>query len=80
MRRPGAVNLSLSLFRRFPIHEKTRLELRVETFNALNHANFDLIHSPNSYTASVTRFSPTFGKIIYAADPRLMQVALKLVF
>ena len=80
LRRPGFVNMNLSVFRRIRIKEKAHAEIRVEAFNALNHANFDLFFSPSGYQASMNRTSPTFGQVTHARDPRLMQVALKLRF
>jgi hypothetical protein len=80
MRRPGVVNVNLSLFRHFRITEKLQAEFRVEAFNALNHPNFDLFYITNSYTNSETVGSPNFGKITHAGDPRLYQLALKLRF
>jgi hypothetical protein len=80
LRRPGMVNVNLSLFRRFKITEKLGAEFRAEAFNALNHTNFDLFYITNSYTNSENLTSPTFGQITHAQDPRLMQLALKLRF
>jgi hypothetical protein len=80
LRRPGAFNVNLSLFRHFRLSERLGAELRVESFNAFNHANFDLFYISNSYTNSENRTSPTFGQVTSASDPRLMQVALKLRF
>jgi hypothetical protein len=80
MRRPGVVNVNLSLFRRFRITERLEAELRAEAFNALNHPNFDLFFISNSYTNSESLSSPTFGQITHAQDPRLMQMAFKLRF
>ena len=36
---PGSWSNNLSLFKNFKIHEQTNFQLRVEAFNALNHAN-----------------------------------------
>jgi hypothetical protein len=80
LRRPGSFNVNLSLFRHFQITEKVRAEFRVEAFNSFNHANFDLFLITNAYTNSENRTSPSFGRITSAADPRLLQVALKLRF
>jgi hypothetical protein len=78
LRRPGAVNFDLSLFRRIPITERFLGELRVETFNVLNHPNYDLIYNTSSTNYAVN--SATFGKVTHASDPRLIQLALKLRF
>jgi hypothetical protein len=78
IRRPGTFNLDISLFRKIPLGERFLGELRVETFNVLNHPNFDLIAATGATTVAYT--SPTFGQITYASDPRLVQIALKLKF
>ena len=49
-----------------------RLQLRIEAFNVLNHANFgvpvnDLV-------------SPNFGRILEAGPPRVFQAGLKILF
>lgn len=69
---PSAVTLSMSLTRYFQITEDHRLQLRGDFFNALNHANFnDPVNTLNS---------STFGQVTTAADPRIIQVALKYSF
>lgn len=78
LRRPGAFNLDLSLFRRIPISERFQTELRIEAFNALNHPNLDLFYM--SAGTSQTVNSASFGRITHASDPRLVQIALKLRF
>ena len=40
LRGPGFYNLDLGLFRTIAFRGRTRLQLRFETINALNHANF----------------------------------------
>lgn len=72
VRGPGIATADISLSKTFPVAEKSRLQLRAEAFNALNHPNFML---PENDLAS-----PEFGQILQAASPRLLQLALKLVF
>jgi hypothetical protein len=67
---PGAFNFDLSLTRTFRYRERVRLETRAEVFNAINHANFN---NPTSVLSSAS-----FGKILGAADPRILQFVLKL--
>jgi hypothetical protein len=62
----------MGLSRLFPIRERQKLELRAEAFNLLNRLN------PSNPTATLN--SATFGKILAASDPRVVQLALKLVF
>ena len=71
-RGPGIFNFDTGLTRRFQITEGQSLEFRAEAFNVLNHVN------PGNPTNTIT--SQTFGKSTSAADPRIMQLALKYVF
>ncbi len=69
---PGLVEWDFSLFKDFPIKESKTLQFRVECFNLLNHPNFGLpVNDINS---------PSFGQIQSARAPRLIQLALKLLF
>ena len=72
LRGPGLRNIDIGTVKSFQVRERYRVQLRGEAFNIANHANFG---SPN---ASVS--SATFGRITTAGDPRVMQVALKLLF
>src|SRR5207244_12574365 len=72
LRGPGLINLDLGLTRRFQVREGQSLEFRAEAFNAPNHVN--------TLNPSASLNSQTFGKSTSAADPRIMQLALKYVF
>jgi hypothetical protein len=72
VRGPGIENVDLSLFKYFNIDERRRVQFRAECFNLLNHANFGLPENDLQ--------SPAFGQILQAAPPRLLQLAVKLVF
>jgi hypothetical protein len=72
LRGPGSINFDMGLTRRFQIREGQSLEFRAEAFNMPNHVN------PGNPTTSMN--SQTFGKSTSAADPRIMQLALKYVF
>jgi hypothetical protein len=69
---PWQDTVDLSLFKIVQIKESLRLQIRPEVFNALNRVNFGL---PGSTVAS-----PTYGVISSAADARVIQIALRLVF
>ena len=69
---PGLVQADISLARNFLFKEKIRLQFRAEAFNALNKANFNL--------PAATIDSGSFGQITSAADPRQIQLGLKLNF
>jgi hypothetical protein len=72
VRGPAFTNFDASLIRNFRFRETTTLEFRAESFNIANHANFGLPVADLN--------SPSFGQILSANAPRLMQFALKLMF
>ena len=69
---PGLASLDLSLQKEGAIHEGLKLQFRLDVYNSLNHANFDL--PGRIFGAS------NFGVITSAEDPREFQFALKLRF
>ncbi|HXX01887.1 MAG TPA: hypothetical protein VEJ00_11765, partial [Candidatus Acidoferrales bacterium] len=76
LRGPHFWNVDLSLNKHFPIRERMQLEFRAEAYNLFNHANFDL---PGLGTADITN-PAQFGVITGTADPRVMQLSLRLEF
>jgi hypothetical protein len=77
LRGPNLVTWDTGLFKRFPLgSERTQLQFRAEFFNVLNKANFD-----NPFNSTVPSMSSSgFGSLTRAEDPRIGQLALKLVF
>ncbi len=72
---PGIVNYDLALHKRVTLGETRSLELRLEAFNAFNHAQF---YGPAAVDGNVT--SPSFGQIVSAAAPRQIQAAVRYIF
>jgi hypothetical protein len=79
---PGSINVDMALARLFTIREKYSLQIRGEAFNILNHVNPGNSTAAAALTSGVdlTLSDPLFGKIVNAADPRIMQVAMKFTF
>jgi hypothetical protein len=73
LRGMGSFNIDAALQKTFALRESVQLNLRGEFFNLLNHANFGL---PGSNVSSTT----TFGIINSAADPRILQIGVRLAF
>jgi hypothetical protein len=69
---PGAWNVDVALSRSFSVTEHQRIDFRGEAFNLMNHARFG---NPNT-----TMNSPSYGQILTARDPRILQFALKYIF
>ena len=71
IRGPGLINFDMALYKEFPVRERA-FELRAEFFNVLNHTNF---------TSVSTNFgSGNFGQVTAAADPRIIELALRFHF
>lgn len=63
LRRPGAFTVDLAALKRVNITERLIGELRLEAFNAFNHANFLLWNTPGTYNAQETISSPLSGRL-----------------
>jgi hypothetical protein len=72
----------MGLFKNIAITERWRAQLRGEFFNTFNHTNLTTFASGGSNSAYpvFTVSSSTFGTILSASDPRIIQIALKVVF
>jgi outer membrane receptor protein involved in Fe transport len=71
-RGPGATNVDLAIAKKFKIREQATLELRGDAFNVFNHTQFG---NPDTTISDLT-----FGQISTTAAPRILQVALHLLF
>jgi hypothetical protein len=69
---PGTFNIDFAAHKTFYFSERYRLEYRAEFFNFLNHTQ---LNNPDTYVTD-----GTFGQITTARDPRIVQMALKLIF
>jgi hypothetical protein len=69
---PGINNWDISFAKEFPVRERVRLQFRAEFFNFFNHAQFG---QPDLGVQS-----NFFGQVRSARDPRISQVALKLLW
>jgi hypothetical protein len=72
---PGMDNYDLTAQKNARLTESRSLQIRVEAFNAFNHAQF---YGPASVDGNIS--SATCGHVVSAAAPRLLQLALKLIF
>jgi hypothetical protein len=69
LRAPHYNNWDVGIQKKFPIKESSRIEFRLDMFNAFNHTNF---YSPN------TSLGGSIGTIGETWTPRLLQAALRL--
>ena len=69
---PGTFNVDFSAHKVFAINERFRIQYRAEFFNVFNHP---LFNNPDTSVGD-----STFGQITTARSPRIIQMALKLLF
>jgi hypothetical protein len=72
---PGQNNYDMALAKNLPFKESKSLLFRLEAFNVFNHAQF---FGPQAVDGNIG--SSTFGSVISAASPRILQGALKFNF
>jgi hypothetical protein len=77
--RPGFRDLDVSLLKTISISERIRLEFRAETFNLLNHANFNFPSSLNVFSGA--EISASAGVIVTTANAsRQVKFGFKAIF
>jgi hypothetical protein len=72
---PGLDNYDLALLKNVPLTESKSLQFRLEGFNVFNHAQF---FGPQSVDGNIG--SSTFGQVVSANPPRLVQLGAKFLF
>ena len=72
LRGPNLMNVDAGFAKNIAVRERLQVQLRGEFFNLLNRANFN---NPNSSVSGAG-----FGSIRSALDPRIGQLALKVLF
>lgn len=72
---PGMLNFDAALLKTVRLSETRSLDLRLEAFNVFNHAQFFGAAAVNGNISS-----PSFGRIISATTPRVIQLGAKFRF
>jgi len=72
---PGINNFDLTLQKDLKLTESKSLQFRLDAFNAFNHAQF---YGPLSVDGNIN--DSTFGQVVSAAAPRLLQLVTKIIF
>lgn len=72
LRGPGTFATNMGLVKDTKIMERASVQFRAEAFNVFNNVNF---YNPDNYQAD-----GSFGQITRARDPRILQLALKVMF
>jgi hypothetical protein len=77
---PGTNNLDLSVYRNFHIKERGNLMLRMETYNTLNHTQFNGINSTAQFNTLGAQVNTAFLLPNSARPARLLQLGARITF
>ncbi len=88
---PGINNLDLTIYKNFAITETTKMQFRVDFFNAFNHPQY-IPGSPNAvipvsttsvaHVNTISLVNTSFNKAdeVFSSNPRVIQMALRFTF
>jgi hypothetical protein len=81
---PGVTNFDTALFKNMPVGDRFVVQLRVETYNTFNHAEFNGLNNvatfANATSSATPQTSSIFGQLSSTLNPRYMQLALHIDF
>lgn len=87
LREPGIANWDMGVVKYFPIGERVKFQLRLETFNTFNHAQFGVdptrtaASGPGQSAEGASLSTPgTFGQITSYRPSREVQISGKVTF
>jgi hypothetical protein len=72
---PGMENFDMAVLKNLRLSEAKSLQFRLEGFNVFNHAQF---FGPQAVDGNIS--SATFGQVVSATAPRLVQAGAKFIF
>jgi hypothetical protein len=78
LRFPGIYTWDMGISKTFGVTEAFKVQLRGEFFNVFNHVNF--LGDEGTVNNFSTVNNGNFGRLRTAMDPRIGQIALKLIF
>jgi hypothetical protein len=81
-RGPGINDWDMSVFKNMPFFEgRLRAQLRMEAYNIFNHTQFTTVDTAATFNPTTgAQTNGTFGQYTAAANPRQLQLALRLSF
>ena len=80
IRGPGVSNWNTSLFKNFTVKERLRFQFRAEAYNTFNHPQWSSVNTTITFNANGVNTNAQAGQVTAARDPRIMQMALRLMF
>jgi hypothetical protein len=81
IRGPGVTNSDVTLFKNIPFGgSRRKLQLRWEIYNVFNQVQFATVDATARFDAAGTQTNSRFGQVITTRAPRVMQIAVRVVF
>ena len=77
---PSLISTNIALSKNFTLREGMRLQLRIESFNTFNRANFIMSDEFRQFNGIGGGFFTRVGNIGRGGGPRIFQYAAKLRF
>lgn len=74
---PGMNNYDMALLKNLALSESKSMQFRLEGFNVFNHAGF---FGPQAVDGNIGDLGSTFGQLVNADPPRLLQLGIKFLF
>jgi hypothetical protein len=74
---PGLANYDMALAKAVALKDSASLSFRLEAFNVFNHAQF---FGPSSVDGNIGDQGSTFGNVVSAQSPRLLQLSARFSF
>lgn len=72
IRGPAYTSINVSLYKTWPLYRRLKAQFRGEAFNVANHPNFDGV--------STGLGSGNYGQVTSSRDPRILELAMKVMF
>jgi hypothetical protein len=80
LRLPAIFNTDLAFFKNVPLGERRSIQLRWETYNLFNRANFSDINGAITFNAAGEVANSNFGTPRTTRSPRVMQASIRINF
>jgi hypothetical protein len=78
LRLPGVNNWDMSIYRELKFTERTKVQLRLESYNTFNHTQFSGLTTTARFNSQGQQVDPLFLHSSAARSPRRVQLAMRL--
>jgi hypothetical protein len=80
VRQPGTNNWDMTVTKNLQVHERVRVQLRCELYNAFNHTQFSSFDTGARFDAQGNQVNSNFAAFTAASAARVLQLVLRVNF